>query len=40
MLNGQNFGFTKTKITLKNGFGIPYPNAVIILRLNNQCVTT
>ena len=28
---GQNFGFTKTKITLKNEFGIPYPNAVIIL---------
>ena len=31
LLIGQNFGFTKTKITLKNEFGIPYPNAVIIL---------
>jgi hypothetical protein len=30
-LIGQNFGFTKTKITLKNEFGIPYPNAVILL---------
>ena len=30
-LIGQNFVFTKTKITLKNEFGIPYPNAVIIL---------
>ena len=30
-LIGQNFGFTKAKITLKNEFGIPYPNAVIIL---------
>ena len=28
---GQNFDFTKTKITLKNEFGIPYPNAIIIL---------
>ena len=28
---GQNFDFTKTKITLKNEFGIPYPNTVIIL---------
>ena len=30
-LIGQNFDFTKTKITLKNEFGIPYPNTVIIL---------
>ena len=30
-LIGQNFDFTKTKITLKNEFGIPYPNAIIIL---------
>ena len=28
---GQNFDFTKTKITLKNEFGVPYPNAIIIL---------
>ena len=28
---GQNFDFTKTRITLKNEFGIPYPNAIIIL---------
>ena len=28
---GQNFGYTKTKITLKNEFGIPYQNAKIIL---------
>ena len=27
----QNFDFTKTKITLKNEFGVPYPNAIIIL---------
>ena len=30
-LFGQNFGYTKTKITLKNEFGIPYQNAKIIL---------
>ena len=28
---GQNFDFTKTKITLKNEYGVPYPNAIIIL---------
>jgi outer membrane protein OmpA-like peptidoglycan-associated protein len=28
---GQNFGYTKTKISLKNEFGIPYQNAKIIL---------
>ena len=30
-LFGQNFDYTKTKITLKNEFGIPYQNAKIIL---------
>ena len=30
-LSGQNFSYTKTKITLKNEFGIPYPNAMLIL---------
>ena len=30
-LVGQNFDYTKTKITLKNEFGIPYQNAKIIL---------
>ena len=30
-LFAQNFDYTKTKITLKNEFGIPYKNAKIIL---------
>jgi outer membrane protein OmpA-like peptidoglycan-associated protein len=30
-LIAQNFDYTKTKITLKNEFGIPYQNAKIIL---------
>ena len=32
-LFGQNFGYTKTKITLKNEFGIPYQNAKIMEKL-------